>query len=78
MRASRGMGAMAPGKLDKPCHADGGWIRDAVNPKNRNALSRSLGVKKGVVLPKGKLKTPSMKMGSIGKKARPVTSLKKI
>lgn len=32
------------------------WIQDAVNPKNKGALRKTLGVKKGETIPKAALK----------------------
>ena len=83
MRASRGMGDIRPSKMpkaktihrrDKPedvqTFAGGDWIKDAINPKNKGALKRSLGVKKTVPIPALKLATAAKKPGIIGKRVR--------
>lgn len=90
MRSCRGMGAIraskmpkaktitrkdAPDKVDS--YAGGDWIKDAINPKNKGALKRSLGVKKSATIPAVKLATAAKKPGIIGKRARLAATLKK-
>ena len=87
MRACRGMGAVKPSKLPKakrrgddddvPQFAAGDWIKDAINPKNKGALKRSLGVKKTAPIPALKLATAAKKPGIVGKRARLAQTLRK-
>lgn len=46
------------------------WIKSAINPKNKGALHRSLGVPAGRKIPAGKLKAAAAKGGSLGRRAR--------
>lgn len=85
MRPSRGMGDIRPSKMPKAStngdapdtYAQGDWIKDAINPKNKGALRRSLGAKPGKPIPALKLATAAKKPGIIGKRARLARTLKK-
>jgi len=90
MRVSRGMGDINPSKMpkaktihrkDKPedvqSYAGGDWIKDAINPKNKGALKRSLGVKKSAPIPALKLASAAKKPGIVGKRARLAQTLRK-
>lgn len=87
MRASRGMGAIAPSKMPKAktivrkdnpndvtMYAKGGWIKDAI--KKPGALRESLGVKAGEKIPAGKLAAAAKKPGKMGQRARLAETLK--
>ena len=88
MRASRGMGAIAPSKMpnkakkvirkDNPNvveeYAKGGWIKDAI--KKPGALRKSLGVKEGQKIPAKKLAAAAKKPGKLGQRARLAETLK--
>ena len=87
MRASRGMGDIAPSKMptkkiihrkDKPqdveMYAKGGWIKDAI--KKPGALRESLGAKKGEPIPAKKLAKAAKAPGKMGQRARLAQTLK--
>ena len=89
MRASRGMGAIAPSKMptgvkkarrddtDFTQYAEGGkvnWIKDAI--KEPGALREQLGAKKGEPIPAKKLAAAAKKPGKIGQRARLAETLK--
>jgi hypothetical protein len=85
MRPSRGMGAIrkskmptASNKTDTPdTYAAGDWIKDAINPKNKGALKRSLGVKKSQPIPMPKLAAAAKMPGKLGQRARLAKTLRK-
>ncbi len=54
------------------------WIQSAINPKNKGALRKSLGVKEGKDIPAGKLRKAAKKGGVLGKRARLAQTLRKI
>ena len=87
MRASRGMGAIAPSKMpgkkiihrkdnpnDVEMYAKGGWIKDAI--KKPGALRAALGAKKGEPIPAKKLAAAAKKPGKMGQRARLAETLK--
>ena len=90
MRASRGMGAIAPSKMpnkakkvirkDNPNvveeYAKGGWIKDAI--KKPGALHKQLGVPEGKKIPTKKLAAAAKKPGKLGQRARLAETLKKM
>ena len=91
MRASRGMGDIAPSKMPKgktkarrdntdfTQYAKGGkvnWIQDAI--KKPGSLRKSLKVKAGEKIPAGKLASAAKKTGKIGQRARLAQTLKKL
>ena len=91
MRASRGMGDIAPSKMPKgkvkarrdntdfTQYAKGGkvnWIQDAI--KKPGSLRKSLKVKAGEKIPAGKLASAAKKPGKIGQRARLAQTLKKL
>jgi hypothetical protein len=91
MRASRGMGDIAPSKMPKgkvkarrdntdfTQYAKGGkvnWIQDAI--KKPGSLRKSLKVKSGEKIPAGKLASAAKKPGKIGQRARLAQTLKKL
>jgi len=53
------------------------WIQKAINPKNKGALRRTAGVKKGQKIPLEKLKELAKKAGITGKRARLAITLRK-
>ena len=93
MRASRGMGAIAPSKMPK-----GKTIERKDNPnevemfkaggstskwiagaiKKPGALRKSLGVKSGQTIPAGKLAKAAKAPGKLGQRARLAQTLKKM
>ena len=87
MRASRGMGAIAPSKMpqgvkkarrddtDFTEYAKGGWIKDAI--KKPGALRKELGVKAGETIPAKTLNKAAKGSGVLGKRARLAQTLKK-
>ena len=91
MRASRGMGDIAPSKMPKgktkarrdntdfTQYAKGGkvnWIQDAI--KKPGSLRKSLKVKAGEKIPASKLASAAKKSGKIGQRARLAQTLKKL
>ena len=86
MMASRGMGAIAPGKMPKGKvkqrrdntdfteYAKGGWIKDAI--KKPGALRKELGIKAGETIPAKTLDKAAKKAGTLGKSARLAKTLK--
>ena len=86
MRASRGMGAIAPSKMPKGVtkarrddtdfteYAKGGWIKDAI--KKPGSLRKELGAKKGEPIPAGKLAKAAKAPGKLGQRARLAETLK--
>ena len=88
MRASRGMGCIAPSKMpsgkrkarrddtDFTEYAKGGWIKDAI--KKPGALRKELGVKAGKTIPAKTLAAAAKKPGKIGQRARLAQTLKKM
>jgi len=91
MRASRGMGDIAPSKMPKgkvkarrdntdfTQYAKGGkvnWIQDAI--KKPGSLRKSLKVKAGEKIPASKLASAAKKPGKIGQRARLAQTLKKL
>jgi len=85
MRASRGMGAIAPNKQPKSVikkdgkepvdlYAKGGWIAGAI--KKPGALHEQLGVPKGQKIPAKKLAAAAEKGGKLGQRARLAQTLK--
>lgn len=52
------------------------WIQKAISPKNKGALRKELGVKKGKDIPEKKLKAAAKKGGKIGQRARLAETLK--
>lgn len=89
MRASRGMGAIAPSKMPKAKkvirkdnpnvvdeYAKGGWIKDAI--KKPGALRKELGAKEGQPIPAKKLAAAAKKPGKLGQRARLAQTLKKM
>ena len=88
MRASRGMGDIAPSKMPKPKvkarrddtdftqYAKGGWIKDAI--KKPGALRSELGVKEGKTIPAKKLAKAAKAPGKLGQRARLAQTLKKL
>lgn len=87
MRASRGMGAIAPSKMpgkkvirrkDDPnevdMYAEGGWINKAV--KRPGALHEQLGVPKGQKIPAAKLNAAAKAPGKLGQRARLAKTMK--
>jgi len=89
MRASRGMGCIAPTKMpsakkivrkDNPNvvdeYAKGGWIKGAI--KKPGALRKELGVPEGKTIPAKKLAAAAKKSGKIGQRARLAETLKKL
>lgn len=88
MRASRGMGCVAPSKMpggkrkarrddtDFTEYAKGGWIKNAI--KNPGALRKELGVKEGEKIPAKKLAKAAKAPGKLGKRARLAETLSKL
>jgi hypothetical protein len=88
MRASRGMGDIAPSKMPKGVkkarrdntdfteYAKGGWIKDAI--KKPGALRKALGAKEGEPIPAKKLAAAAKKPGKLGQRARLAQTLKKM
>ena len=88
MRASRGMGCIAPSKTpggkrkarrddtDFTEYAQGGWIKDSI--KKPGALRKELGVKAGQTIPAKTLAAAAKKPGKIGQRARLAQTLKKM
>lgn len=92
MRASRGMGCIAPSKMpsaknkarrdntDFTEFAKGGsadkWIQGAI--KKPGALRSALGVKAGKTIPAAKLAKAAAAPGKLGKRARLAQTLKKM
>ena len=89
MRASRGMGCIAPTKMpsakkiirkDNPNvvdeYAKGGWIKGAI--KKPGALRKALGAKAGEPIPAKKLAAAAKKPGKMGQRARLAETLKKL
>ena len=89
MRASRGMGCIAPTKMpsakkiirkDNPNvvdeYAKGGWIKGAI--KKPGALRKELGVAAGKNIPAKKLAAAAKKPGKLGQRARLAETLKKL
>ena len=87
MRASRGMGAIAPSKMpgkkvirrkDDPnevdMYAEGGWINKAI--KKPGALHEQLGVPKGQKIPAAKLNAAAKAPGKLGQRARLAKTIK--
>ena len=87
MRASRGMGAIAPSKMPAKkaivrkdgteptkLFKKGGWIKDAI--KKPGALHEQLGVPKGQKIPAKKLATAAKAPGKLGQRARLAETLK--
>ena len=87
MRASRGMGDIAPSKMPKgktivrkdnpndvEMYAKGGWIKNAI--KKPGALHKELGVPEGKKIPSAKLAAAAKKPGKVGKRARLAETLK--
>lgn len=81
MRASRGMGAIAPSKMpgkkvirrkDDPnevaMYAEGGWVNKAI--KKPGALREQLDVPKGQKIPAAKLNAAAKAPGKLGQRAR--------
>lgn len=46
------------------------WIAGAINPKNKGALHKELGVPQGKKIPASKLKAAAKKGGKVGRRAR--------
>lgn len=88
MRASRGMGCVAPSKMPKgkmkarrddtdfEQFAKGGWIKGAI--KKPGALRKELGVKEGQKIPAKKLAAAAKKPGKLGQRARLAETLGKL
>ena len=88
MKASRGMGCIAPSKMPKGVkkprrdntdftqYAEGGWIKDAI--KKPGALRKELGVKTGKTIPAKTLAKAAKKPGKTGQRARLAETLKKM
>jgi len=88
MRASRGMGCIAPSKMpsgkrkarrddtDFEQYAEGGWIKNAI--KKPGALRKELGVKAGQKIPAGKLAKAAKAPGKLGQRARLAETLSKL
>jgi len=87
VRASRGMGAIAPAKkpkvikrTDNPddvaSYAKGDWIKGAV--KKPGALRAQLGVKAGEKIPANKLAAAAKAPGKLGQRARLAEMFKKL
>lgn len=88
MRASRGMGCIAPSKMpsgkkkarrddtDFEQFAKGGWIKGAI--KKPGALRKELGVKAGQKIPAGKLAKAAKAPGKLGQRARLAETLSKL
>lgn len=86
MRASRGMGDIAPSKMpsgkrkarrdntDFTEYAKGGWIKEAI--KKPGALRKELGVKAGKTIPAKTLDMAAKKPGKTGQRARLAKTLK--
>ena len=86
MRASRGMGDIAPSKMPKGVkkarrdntdfteYAKGGWIKDAI--KKPGALRKAVGAKEGEPIPAKKLAAAAKKPGKLGQRARLAQTLK--
>lgn len=87
MRASRGMGAIAPSKMPKrkmikrtdnpddvASYAKGDWIKGAV--KKPGALRAQLGTKAGEKIPAKKLAAAAKAPGKLGQRARLAQTLK--
>lgn len=87
MRASRGMGTIAPSKMpgkkvirrkDDPnevdMYAEGGWINKAI--KKPGALHEQLGVPKGQKIPAAKLNAAAKAPGKLGQRARLAKTMK--
>ena len=87
MRASRGMGDIAPSKMPKgktivrkdnpndvEMYAKGGWIKDAI--KKPGALHKELGVPESKKIPSAKLAAAAKKPSKVGKRARLAETLK--
>jgi hypothetical protein len=53
------------------------WIQKATS-QNKGALRKSMGVKKGQTIPKGKLKAAAAKSGKTGQRARLAMTLGKL
>jgi hypothetical protein len=71
--ASRGMGAIASGKMAKG-KAKGGWIKDAI--KKPGALHEQMGVPEGEPIPAKKLAKAAQAPGKLGQRARLAETLK--
>lgn len=54
------------------------WIAGAVNPKNKGALHRDLGVPIGTPIPATKLAAAARKGGVVGRRARLAQTLKRL
>ena len=54
------------------------WIKNAVNPANRGALHRQLGVPMGQKIPVSKLKKAAQAGGKLGQRARLAQTLGKM
>jgi hypothetical protein len=88
MRASRGMGDIAPSKMpggkrkprrdntDFTEYAKGGWIKDAI--KKPGALRQQLGVKGDAPIPAKTLAKAAKAPGKLGQRARLAQTLKKM
>lgn len=88
MRASRGMGCVAPSKMpggkrkarrddtDFTEYAKGGWIKNAI--KKPGALRKELGVKAGQKIPAKALAAAAKKPGKLGQRARLAETLRKM
>ena len=88
MRASRGLGCIAPSKMpsgkrkarrddtDFTEYAKGGWIKDAISKPG--ALRKQLGVKEGETIPAKKLAKAAKTPGKLGQRARLAQTLKKM
>lgn len=84
MRPSRGMGALAPGKLPKPrrredgepvpSYAEGNWVAGAISKPG--ALRSALGVPKGEKVPAKKLAKAASAPGKMGQRARLAQTLR--
>lgn len=87
MRASRGIGAIAPSKMPKAktitrkddpnkveLYAKGGWIKDAI--KKPGALREQLGVKGDKPIPAKTLAKAAKAPGKLGQRARLAQTLK--
>jgi hypothetical protein len=54
------------------------WIAGAINPKNKGALRKKLGAKKGKKISAKKLNAAAKKSGTTGRQARLAKTLKKL
>lgn len=52
------------------------WIKSAINPANKGALHKSLGVPKGKKIPIAKLNAAAAKGGVLGRRARLAKTLR--